>query len=343
MKQYNEMRLEDVLQPGKRVAFYARYSTKDQGYDMQKHSVEEFIKKFGCRIDYEYIDAGVSAIKIPFEDRTFLQKLIHDARDNKFDCIVVYKNDRIARQIEEHDKFRKQMHELNMHVAISSSYELYTAGEIVPQTVKDGLTRIEAALIQERTKDTFHSKAKRGECLSSKAPYGYVYRVIMENIGGRKSRIEQYDDVEQEQQVVKEIYRLFELGYGFQQIADEMESKRWDERIEWRKGRIRYIITNPFYCGLMAMNRYYKGVLNDKNKWIIGKVPNMNPIFPQEYWEYIIRMFEERRGRKVHSTDYSTPFFIKKYFVLYTLQRTDDNKKIKNQVERNTKIKQIGK
>ena len=44
MKQYNEMRLEDVLQPGKRVAFYARYSTKDQGYDMQKHSVEEFIK-----------------------------------------------------------------------------------------------------------------------------------------------------------------------------------------------------------------------------------------------------------------------------------------------------------
>ncbi|MGR5911370.1 hypothetical protein ACT7DG_00275 [Bacillus cereus] len=45
MKQYNEMRLEDVLQPGKRVAFYARYSTKDQGYDMQKHSVEEFIKK----------------------------------------------------------------------------------------------------------------------------------------------------------------------------------------------------------------------------------------------------------------------------------------------------------
>ena len=44
MKQYNEMRLEDVLQPGKRVAFYARYSTKDQGYEMQKHSVEEFVK-----------------------------------------------------------------------------------------------------------------------------------------------------------------------------------------------------------------------------------------------------------------------------------------------------------
>ena len=50
MKQYNEMRLEDILQPGKRVAFYARYSTKDQGYEMQKHSVEVLLERYGCEI-----------------------------------------------------------------------------------------------------------------------------------------------------------------------------------------------------------------------------------------------------------------------------------------------------
>ncbi|MGR6020596.1 hypothetical protein ACT7CU_29635, partial [Bacillus paranthracis] len=50
MKQYNEMRLEDILQPGKRVAFYARYSTKDQGYEMQKHSVEVFYKNMGVKL-----------------------------------------------------------------------------------------------------------------------------------------------------------------------------------------------------------------------------------------------------------------------------------------------------
>ncbi|MGR5904569.1 hypothetical protein ACT7DI_03010 [Bacillus paranthracis] len=56
-----------------------------------------------------------------------------------------------------------------------------------------------------------------------KAAYGYEYRVIEENNGGIKNRIEQFVDVEQEQQVVKEIYRLFELGFGFQQIADEIK------------------------------------------------------------------------------------------------------------------------
>ena len=147
----------------------------------------------------------------------------------------MYKNDRIARHIEEHDKFRKQMCELDMHVVVSSSHELYTVGEIVPQTVKDGLTRIEAALIQERTKDTFHSKAKRGAWLGGKASYGYEYRVIVENIGGIKSRIEQFDDVEQEQQVVKEIYRLFELGFGFQQIADEIRNKNVTKELNGQK------------------------------------------------------------------------------------------------------------
>ena len=52
------------------------------------------------------------------------------------------------------------MFEMNMHVVVSSSHELYTVGEIVPQTVKDGLTRIEAALIQERTKIHFIVKLR---------------------------------------------------------------------------------------------------------------------------------------------------------------------------------------
>ena len=37
------------------------------------------------------MDAGVSATKVPFEERPYLQKLIGDAADKKFDCIIVYK------------------------------------------------------------------------------------------------------------------------------------------------------------------------------------------------------------------------------------------------------------
>ena len=57
----------------------------------------------------------------------------------------------------------------------------------------------------------------------------------MENNGGIKSRVEQFDDVEQEQQVVKEIYRLFELGFGFQQIADEIRNKNGMKELNGQK------------------------------------------------------------------------------------------------------------
>ena len=69
-----------------------------------------------------------------------------------------------------------------------------------------------------------------------------------------------------------EIYRLFEIGYGFQQIANEIKNRKLDEDMKWSKEKIRYIITNPFYCGLMSMNRYDNGTLNDQIQWVKGEV-----------------------------------------------------------------------
>ncbi|MGY1419981.1 recombinase family protein [Bacillus cereus] len=311
MNKYDQARLEDVVQPGKRIVFYARYSTEKQEYDMQKHSVETFLQRYGCEIYKEYVDRATSAIKVPFEKREDLQNLIRDAEKGKFDVVITYKNDRIARRIEEHQLFREKMRALNIHVVVSSSSELYTVGEVVSQAVKDGLTRIEAALIQDRTKDTFHSKTKRGTWLGGKAPYGYTYRVIEENDGGRKTRKEYFKDEEDQQKAVMEIFRLFEIGYGFQQIANEIHSRKLDESMKWTKEKIRYIITNPFYCGFISMNRYDNGVLNDQSQWVEGTPKNMTPLFKREYWEYIMRLFEERKKRKVHSRDYSTPFLLR--------------------------------
>ncbi|HDR7750658.1 recombinase family protein [Bacillus paranthracis] len=313
MKKYEQARLEDVLQSGSRVAFYARVSTEEQDCAMQENAVEMFLERYGCKIGegLKYIDPAVSAMKIPLKERKKFQELISDAEKRKFDVIVTYKNDRLARSVEEHQEIRKRMRELNMHIVLSSTHELYTVGEIVSQTVKDGLTKIEAAITQERTRDTFRSKTKRGKWFGGKAPYGYTYRVIEENNGGQKTRIEEFKDEKDQQEVVTEIYRLFEIGYGFQQIANEIKNRKLDEDMKWSKEKIRYIITNPFYCGLMSMNRYDNGTLNDQIQWVKGEVKGITPLFTREYWEYVMKLFEDRKKRKIHSRDYSTPFLLR--------------------------------
>ena len=136
---------------------------------MQENAVEMFLERYGCKIGegLKYIDPAVSAMKIPLKERKKFQELISDAEKRKFDVIVTYKNDRLARSVEEHQEIRKRMRELNMHIVLST-HELYTVGEIVSQTVKDGLTKIEAAITQERTRDTFRSKTKRVSGLAVK-------------------------------------------------------------------------------------------------------------------------------------------------------------------------------
>ena len=109
------------------------------------------------------------------DQRKDLQRLIKDSKENKFDCIVSYKNDRIARNTQEHNELRTEMQRLGMPVVLSSTREIYTVGEIVPLTIKDALTQIEPLLIAERTRDTFSSKIENGEWTGGQAPYGYIY------------------------------------------------------------------------------------------------------------------------------------------------------------------------
>lgn len=76
------IRIEDVLQKGARVAFYARYSTSKQDYTMQLSEVQRFLQRYPCQLTYSYIDDATSAVKLPMEQREKLQSLIEGARQN---------------------------------------------------------------------------------------------------------------------------------------------------------------------------------------------------------------------------------------------------------------------
>ncbi|WDL93018.1 recombinase family protein [Bacillus sp. HNR-4] len=297
-------RLEDILKKGSRIALYARYSTNKQDENAQIHSVRNFLSDYGCELldDNIYLDPKTSAVKISMDQRKDLQKLIQDVKENKFDCIVSYKNDRIARNTKEHNEFRTEMQRLGMPVVLSSTREIYTAGEIVPLTIKDALTQIEPALIAERTRDTFSSKIENGEWTGGQAPYGYIYDKETERFGILDKRAE----------VVQEIFRLFKLGYGLQQIANKLTTDKRDIGQKWYKDKIKYIITNPFYAGYMTMNRYVKGKLQLKMEtWTWSKKQeNIPAIMSRDEWEYCFYLYVERRKSQTVRKS-STPFWLR--------------------------------
>ncbi len=75
----------------KRVAVYARVSTKDQSVDMQLNDLERYTRERGFNVFKIYKDNRVSGAK---ETRPALSELMNDAKKRKFDTVLVWRFDR---------------------------------------------------------------------------------------------------------------------------------------------------------------------------------------------------------------------------------------------------------
>ncbi len=86
-----------------KTAIYTRVSTEDQakeGYslEVQREYLESFAKREGYEIYKVYCDDGISAYSTR---RPALRELMKDAKDKKFELVLVYKIDRFSRRLKD--------------------------------------------------------------------------------------------------------------------------------------------------------------------------------------------------------------------------------------------------
>lgn len=78
-----------------RTVLYARVSTEKQSVDNQLKILQEYCKRNGLKVVQVYKDY-VSGSK---DSRPEFDEMLHDMRNHRFDCIAVYKLDRIGRSL----------------------------------------------------------------------------------------------------------------------------------------------------------------------------------------------------------------------------------------------------
>ena len=78
----------------KRAALYCRVSTIDQHPETQLRELRQFASQRGLQVVKEYTDHGVSGTKTR---RPGLDSMMEDARRHRFDVLVVWSCDRLAR------------------------------------------------------------------------------------------------------------------------------------------------------------------------------------------------------------------------------------------------------
>ena len=89
-------RTETMYDNRVKTAVYCRVSTTDQTCEMQLKELREYVSRRGWKNAGEYIDAGFSGSKA---SRPALDRLMADAAQRKFDCVLVWKLDRFGRSV----------------------------------------------------------------------------------------------------------------------------------------------------------------------------------------------------------------------------------------------------
>jgi DNA invertase Pin-like site-specific DNA recombinase len=148
-----------------KVAIYARVSTANNGQDptMQTRELLEYAERRGWKVGDEYVDIGISGTK---EKRPELDRLMADAHRRRFDAVVVWKFDRLARSVSHLlralETFRAQGIEF---VSFSEQLDTSTPAGKMVFTVLGAVAELERGLIVERVKAGLRNARAKGKVL----------------------------------------------------------------------------------------------------------------------------------------------------------------------------------
>ena len=133
----------------KRAALYMRVSTLDQHPQTQMHDLHEMAKQRGYRIVEQYEDR-ISGAKAR---RPGLDDLMRDARRGKFDVVLVWACDRIARSVRHFLEVLDEFNRLNVEF-ISFREQIDTGGPLGRAIVViiGAVAELERNLIIERVR-----------------------------------------------------------------------------------------------------------------------------------------------------------------------------------------------
>jgi len=133
-----------------RAAIYLRVSTVDQNPASQLADVQLLARQRGWQVVETYTDHGVSGTK---SRRPGLDKLMSDARKGRFDIVLVWASDRIARSVRHFLEVLDELQHCNVQF-VSFRENIDTAGPLgrAITVIIGAIAELERSLIVERVR-----------------------------------------------------------------------------------------------------------------------------------------------------------------------------------------------
>lgn len=298
-----------------KAALYCRLSVDDRNFggsvsiETQKILLEQYCKDHKIT-DYKfYCDDGCSGTNF---DRPSFKKMLSDIDEGKINLVIVKDLSRFGRNYVEAGMYVQRFTDSNIRfIAADDNYDSLVNSDDLLFPIKNVVNEMYARDVSKKTKAAKKAKARDGQFIGSKAPFGYKidpndrHHLIVD---------------EPAAQVVKRIFRLASEGVGYNKMAkifreekvltpiayfnlnnpDYFKSDYWRKEFDWHVTSIRAILNNEVYLGKLVYgkqrNKSMKSkekVRNPKEDWIV--VENCHePIITQELWDTVHKILNAK-------------------------------------------------
>lgn len=254
----------------------------------------------------EYIEKAVSGFKTSIKDRDILQEILEDAREKRFEVLLVYMSDRIGRKEDESPAFVTALNNFGIEVWSVREGQLKTAEHIdkLLNYIRFWQAEGESRKTGMRVKDAQETLVRAGRYVGGKAPFGYdlEYSGAVNHYGRALKHLVINP---QAAAVVRKIFDYsVHYNYGNLKIAKVLNEKgEIAPKDMWKACTVAQILQNPVYMGHIAYNRRKRSINGGSlermpmETWIMSEeqIPEL-VIIPREIWYKAQKRREDRRA-----------------------------------------------
>ena len=239
----------------RRVAIYSRkskFTGKGESIGNQVELCREFVRMHYPGIGEEdvavYEDEGFSGGNL---ERPDFKKMMKAARAHALDAIVVYRLDRISRNIGDFALLIEELGRLNVaFISIREQFDTASPMGRAMMYIASVFSQLERETIAERIRDNMHELAKTGRWLGGVTPTGYVSESVKRvTVDGKLKKACKLKLVEGEAGIVRLVYALFLETRSLTATEAELMKRgvKTKNGCQFTRFSIKGILQNPVY------------------------------------------------------------------------------------------------
>lgn len=299
------------------AAIYCRLSAEDNlagesgSISTQRTLLTQYCKDKGFNIVGYYVDDGFSGTNF---DRPDFERLLNDIDKGKINVVLTKDLSRFGRDYIQAGYFIEKVFARKdvRYIAVDDNIDTLNNNNDILMPIKNVLNDMYARDVSRKTRAAFNAKARNGEYIVSRPPFGYKkdpnnkHRLIVDEEAARTVRYifelcSEGNGYNRVTKILRKEGYLNPIAYFNKNNPDFYKADYWRKPYDWHITSIRYILSNMVYLGHTVYGKQRVKIMSTSKKlkapeedWVITYNTH-EPLVSQETWDLVQSMIKSRK------------------------------------------------